>query len=62
MEQISMLMYLAVFLPIFLSHLQTDPIDPNSTSYQFGRYLAYVFMAVFVVAIIYAVVKRMRKK
>ena len=56
----SMLVFRAI--SILLNVLQTDPVDKSSASYQAGRYLAYIFMVVFVAAIIYTVVKRSRKK
>jgi hypothetical protein len=62
-------MYVAIGLffwsalrPIPLLILQTDPIDKNSSAYQGGRYLAYAFILIFVIAIVYAVRKRSGKK
>jgi ABC-type uncharacterized transport system permease subunit len=50
------------FSQILLIILQADPIDGDSTPYQAGSYLAYVFVLVFVVAIIFAVRKMVDQK
>jgi hypothetical protein len=60
MAHMSMLVFRGI--SILLNVFQADPIDKNSASYQAGKYLAYIFMVVFVAAIIYTVVKRSRKK
>jgi hypothetical protein len=56
------LFFWSALRPILLLILQTDPIDKNSSAYQVGRYLAYAFILIFVIAIVYAVRKRSGKK
>jgi hypothetical protein len=56
------LFYWSALRPVFSLILQADPIDRNSSAYRAGTYLAYAFILIFVLAIVYAVRKRSRKK
>jgi hypothetical protein len=40
----------------------TDPIDPNSPFYKAGQYAAYVFIVIFILAIIFTVYKKSSRK
>jgi uncharacterized membrane protein len=49
--------------PILLLILQADPVDENSIAYQAGRYFAYAFILIVVVAlVVYAVRKGSGRK